>query len=162
MQIRGLLVAAGLLILLGGGIWWSNRAAKEKESKPAADASPKVLSVPEGDIRRMEIVRRGGEKTVIEKDASGGWKMTAPAPYPVDKLAVSSLVTAVANVSSDKVVEDKTADAGQYGLAQPALTLTMTLKDGTSVNIGSMEIFRVVGGRITEVWNCGYKQGVWG
>ena len=37
----------------------------------------------------------------------------------------------------------------------------MTLKDGTSVNIGSMEIFRVVGGRITEVWNCGYKQGVW-
>ena len=37
----------------------------------------------------------------------------------------------------------------------------MTLKDGTSVNIGSMEIFRVVDGRITEVWNCGYKQGVW-
>jgi hypothetical protein len=24
-----------------------------------------------------------------------------------------------------------------------------------------MEIFRVVDGRITEVWNCGYKQGVW-
>jgi hypothetical protein len=24
-----------------------------------------------------------------------------------------------------------------------------------------MEIFRVVAGRITEVWNCGYKQGVW-
>ena len=22
-------------------------------------------------------------------------------------------------------------------------------------------IFRVVDGRITEVWNCGYKQGVW-
>jgi predicted SnoaL-like aldol condensation-catalyzing enzyme len=37
----------------------------------------------------------------------------------------------------------------------------MTLKDGTEVDIGSMEIFRVVAGRITEVWNCGYKQGVW-
>ncbi len=37
----------------------------------------------------------------------------------------------------------------------------MTLKDGTRVDIGSMEIFRVVDGRITEVWNCGYKQGVW-
>jgi predicted SnoaL-like aldol condensation-catalyzing enzyme len=24
-----------------------------------------------------------------------------------------------------------------------------------------MEIFRVVDGKITEVWNCGYKQGVW-
>ena len=28
-------------------------------------------------------------------------------------------------------------------------------------DVGSMEIFRVVDGRITEVWNCGYKQGVW-
>ena len=38
---------------------------------------------------------------------------------------------------------------------------TMTLKDGTEICIGSAEIFRVVDGRITEVWNCGYKQGVW-
>jgi predicted SnoaL-like aldol condensation-catalyzing enzyme len=37
----------------------------------------------------------------------------------------------------------------------------MRLKDGTEVTVGSMEIFRVVDGRITEVWNCGYKQGEW-
>jgi predicted SnoaL-like aldol condensation-catalyzing enzyme len=37
----------------------------------------------------------------------------------------------------------------------------MELKDGRKTSVGSMEIFRVVGGRITEVWNCGYKQGVW-
>jgi predicted SnoaL-like aldol condensation-catalyzing enzyme len=38
---------------------------------------------------------------------------------------------------------------------------TMTTKDGTTVPIGSIEVFRVVDGRITEVWNCGYKQGIW-
>lgn len=37
----------------------------------------------------------------------------------------------------------------------------MTLKDGTEMSVGSMEIFRVVDGRITEVWNCAYKKGVW-
>ena len=37
----------------------------------------------------------------------------------------------------------------------------MTLTDGTQTTVGSMEIFRVVDGRIIEVWNCGYKQGVW-
>ena len=37
----------------------------------------------------------------------------------------------------------------------------MELKDGTKTSVGSMEVFRVVEGRITEVWNCGYKQGVW-
>ena len=38
---------------------------------------------------------------------------------------------------------------------------TMELKDGTKADVGSMETFRVVDGRITEVWNCGYKQGDW-
>jgi len=37
----------------------------------------------------------------------------------------------------------------------------MRLKDGTQVDVGSMEIFRVVDGRIVEVWNCGHKLGVW-
>ena len=37
----------------------------------------------------------------------------------------------------------------------------MTAKDGTKTTISSMEIFRVVDGRIIEVWNSGYKQGVW-
>jgi len=42
---------------------------------------------------------------------------------------------------------------------------TMTTKDGTETNtdtkVASIEVFRVVDGKITEVWNCGYKQGVW-
>lgn len=38
---------------------------------------------------------------------------------------------------------------------------TITTKDGTETNIASIEVFRVVGGKITEVWNCGYQQGVW-
>lgn len=38
---------------------------------------------------------------------------------------------------------------------------TITTKDGTETNIAGIEVFRVVGGKITEVWNCGYQQGVW-
>jgi predicted SnoaL-like aldol condensation-catalyzing enzyme len=38
---------------------------------------------------------------------------------------------------------------------------TMTNKDGSELPIASIEVFRVVDGRITEVWNCGYGQGVW-
>jgi predicted SnoaL-like aldol condensation-catalyzing enzyme len=38
---------------------------------------------------------------------------------------------------------------------------TMTSSDGAETTIASMEVFRVVNGRIAEVWNCGYKQGVW-
>jgi len=38
---------------------------------------------------------------------------------------------------------------------------TITTRDGAETNIASIEVFRVVDGKITEVWNCGYKQGVW-
>jgi predicted SnoaL-like aldol condensation-catalyzing enzyme len=38
---------------------------------------------------------------------------------------------------------------------------SMTTKDGTATSIASIEVFHVVAGKITEVWNCGYKQGVW-
>ena len=38
---------------------------------------------------------------------------------------------------------------------------TMSTGDGTQTNVASIEVFRVVDGKITEVWNCGYKQGVW-
>lgn len=38
---------------------------------------------------------------------------------------------------------------------------TMTTPDGTDTAIASIEVFRVVDGRITEVYNCGYKQGLW-
>jgi predicted SnoaL-like aldol condensation-catalyzing enzyme len=38
---------------------------------------------------------------------------------------------------------------------------TMTSKDGIETNVASIEVFHVIDGKITEVWNCGYKQGVW-
>ncbi|OBI00472.1 nuclear transport factor 2 family protein [Mycobacterium sp. E2733] len=38
---------------------------------------------------------------------------------------------------------------------------SMTTNDGAETNVASIEVFRVVGGKITEVWNCGYQQGVW-
>jgi predicted SnoaL-like aldol condensation-catalyzing enzyme len=34
-------------------------------------------------------------------------------------------------------------------------------KDGNEVKVASIEVFRVVNGQIVEVWNCGYKLGVW-
>jgi predicted SnoaL-like aldol condensation-catalyzing enzyme len=38
---------------------------------------------------------------------------------------------------------------------------TLTAQDGTENHVASIEVFRVVAGKITEVWNCGYKQEVW-
>ena len=131
MKIRGLLVALGLLVVLAGGIWYSNRKDKGKDATKA-DATPNVLTLKQADIARIELVHQGGETTVLERDASGGWKITAPVAYPVDSNAVSALVSSLSTVASEKVVDDKSTDAGQYGLTRPALAVTVLLKDGKS------------------------------
>jgi predicted SnoaL-like aldol condensation-catalyzing enzyme len=42
---------------------------------------------------------------------------------------------------------------------------SMTAEDRTEtkteIKIAGIEVFRVIAGEITEVWNCGYQQGVW-
>lgn len=50
----------------------------------------------------------------------------------------------------------------RHGVGEAVVYQSPTrLRDGLETTVGSMEIFRVVDGSITEVWNCGYEQGVW-
>jgi predicted SnoaL-like aldol condensation-catalyzing enzyme len=37
----------------------------------------------------------------------------------------------------------------------------VTTPDGVEAKIASIGVFRVVAGRITELWNCNYRPGVW-
>src|SRR5207253_2831099 len=46
--------------------------------------------------------------------------------------AAGQLVSSVASVTSDRVVEDKASDLTQYGLNAPSLEVAVTLKDGKS------------------------------
>lgn len=128
MKIRGLLVALGLLVVLVGGIWYSNHRGKDTTAK--TDATPNVLTLKEAEIVRIEVARLSGETTVLEKDGSGTWKITAPTAYPVDKDAVTSLLASVSTIASDKVVDEKPGDLSQYGLKPAALTVTVRTKDG--------------------------------
>ena len=130
MRLRGLLIAAAVLALLAGGVWWSNRARKAEEGKPRPDEPPKILSLAEDQIRRIEILKKDAEPTVLEKDQGGNWEMTAPRPLRVDRDAVSSLTSTLSSLNSDRLIEEKAGDPGPYGLHQPAVQVLVTLKDG--------------------------------
>jgi ribosomal protein L12E/L44/L45/RPP1/RPP2 len=130
MRIRGLLVAAAVLAVLAAGVWWSNRAKKAEEGKPRPDEPPKILSLAEDQIRRIEIRKKGVEPTVLEKNQAGNWEMTAPRPLRIDRDAVSSLTSTLSSLNSDRLIEEKAEDLAPYGLNQPAVEILVTLKDG--------------------------------
>jgi len=137
MGLRRLLIAVALLAVLGGLVYWANRAKKAEADKPSS-TTPKLLSIAEDQFQKIEIRPSSGEATVLEKDAAGKWEVTAPRKLPADQDAVSSLVSTLASLNSDKLVEEKTADGGPFGLTSPALRVLVTKKDGKAheVQIG--------------------------
>ncbi len=130
MQFRRLLVALAVLAALGGGIYWSNRAKKAEEGKPAKDAPPDILKIPEDQIQRLELRRTGAEPLLLQKSASGQWEMLSAPKWPVDQEAAGGIVNTLASLTSSRLVEEKTADLSQFGLASPSLDVTVGRKDG--------------------------------
>lgn len=134
MQVRGLLVAAVLLALLGGLVWWSNTAEKKKETKPDPNAPPKIAEIPADQIEQVEILK-GGQSTTLKRGADGKWELTAPKAFRADQDAAATLVGTFTSLSSDRLIEEKATDLTPFGLSQPSLTVVVTKKDGKTTRL---------------------------
>src|SRR4029077_11674489 len=53
-----------------------------------------------------------------------------PKPLAADQDSVSSLVTSLSSLTSDRLVEDKASDLSPYGLTAPSEQIRITRKDG--------------------------------
>jgi hypothetical protein len=147
MQGRGLTITAVVLAILAGLLWWSNREKAKEASKPAVDVNPRILALTQPDIQKIELKKRDGQDTVIQKNGSGKWEMTAPEAYGVDQEAAGSLVSSATTVASDRLVDDKPTDLKQFGLDNPAIEADITLKNGKTSKLLIGE--DVVGGSST-------------
>jgi hypothetical protein len=134
MRFRGLLIAAAVLLILAGGVIWSNRQKKAEESKPS-DTSPKIVSIPQDQVSQLTFKRKDAPETVLKRTAANKWEMVAPQNYPVDQDAVSGVVSALNPLTANQVVDDKPSNLAAFGLAQPAFELTVSGKDGKTRRI---------------------------
>jgi Domain of unknown function (DUF4340) len=130
MKNSGLIIAAVVLAALTGALYWSNRhPASDSTTKASLDTPPKILSLKQEDISKIEIKKKGGEELDLAKGDGGKWQITAPQPLGADQEAVGSLLSTVSSLNSDRLVDDKAADLSQYGLAAPSLEIDVTAKD---------------------------------
>lgn len=94
--------------------------------RPVADenAKKKVFSSEPDKVNQLQVKSSTGEVTTLRKDASSVWAITAPAPASADRNGVSDIVTSLANLEEDRVVEENASDLKSYGLASPRVDLT--------------------------------------
>lgn len=122
-----MLVLAALL----GALYWSNhhKASEDTSVKASPDAAPTILSLNQTEVTRLVIRRKDQPELDVARSDSGAWQITAPKPLAADKDAVTSVLSILCPLNSDRLVEEKAPDLSRYGLTEPALEVDITLKD---------------------------------
>jgi hypothetical protein len=129
MKIRGLLIATVVFAALAGVLYWSDHHKPSAEAaKPDADAAPSILKLDENSVTQLALKKKDAPPVLLTKSSSG-WKITAPKPLAADQATVSSMLSTISSLNSDRLVEDKGTDLERYGLASPAFELDVTEKD---------------------------------
>src|SRR5437016_9901027 len=136
MKNRGLLVAALVLAALLGLLYWSNRHPRSENANTGlpspTEPAPNILTLNEGDINKIELKKKGGDQIVIAKDSNGKWQITSPKSIGVDDAAISSMLSTLSSLNSERLVEEKATNVGQYGLAEPKLEVNVTDKNNAT------------------------------
>lgn len=130
MKNRGLLFAAAVLTALGGVLYWSNHHKPAETVQAAVDTPPKILSLNDSDVNRVELKKKDGAYLVLQKQ-DGKWQITSPQQLRADDSAVSGMISSLSSLSSDRLVEDKADNVAQFGLSSPALEVDVSGKNDT-------------------------------
>jgi hypothetical protein len=129
MKSKGLLTASVVLLALSGVIWWSNKKAATADKSPVeSTTSTKLVSVPADQFQEIEIKKGNGDIVRLQRNGSQ-WQIAAPELLHADPDAVSSMLSTLSSLSSDRTVEERAASLDQYGLIPPVIELSITDKN---------------------------------
>lgn len=132
MKIRGLLIATLVFAGLAGFLYWSDHHKPSAEAaKPDAEAAPSILKLDENSITTLELKKKDVPPILLTKSGSD-WKITEPKPLHADQATVSSMLSIISSLDSERLVEDKSSNLERYGLASPAFELDVIQKDNKS------------------------------
>jgi hypothetical protein len=74
-------------------------------------------------------VKQKGAPPVTLVRSGTQWQITAPSAFPADSSTVSGMLTSLAPLTSERVVEDRSSNLAQFGLSDPSVELDVTNKD---------------------------------
>src|SRR5229473_5955548 len=134
MKSKGLLTASIFLLVLSGVIWWSNKKAATADKAPVETTTVKLLNLPEDQIQDIEIKKRTGETIQLKRNDSK-WLIAGAESLRADPDAVSSMLSTISSLSSDRTVEEKASSLEPYGLAPATIELNVTDKNKKTAKV---------------------------
>jgi hypothetical protein len=136
MKMNSLLIAAIVLAALSGVLYWSNhRKPAESAVNVSADTPPKILTLAQADIAKVDIKKKSGDGVELAKNDAGKWQIVGAKPLRADQNEVSSMLSTLSSLSSERLIEEKAGNLADYGLAQPAVEVEVTEKDNKTQKV---------------------------
>lgn len=126
--MRGLRSLIVLLIVAAGLGWFTYREYR----KPAGDGEPKkekVFTVEADKIDEITVKAQAGSQTRLRKSGDKGWQIVEPVVAQTDSAEVSGLTTNLSTLEVQRVVDENPPDLKEYGLAEPAVTVSFKAGD---------------------------------
>jgi len=116
--MRGLRTTLALLLVLAGLLGYIYFIELKKPPAGEAEQKEKVFSVQADAIEHLEVKAASGDRTVLKK-ADGAWAIADPIAAKADEGEATSLVTNLASLEIQRVVDEQPGDLAQFGLATP-------------------------------------------
>lgn len=120
MQFRNTIIVLVLLLLIGGYIYFFQAGKPEEETQ-------KLFNIKPDEITKINLKYPSQEIELARTD--GTWKMLKPIQANADSAAVTTLTHEVADADVKRTVDENAPDLALYGLAKPAVTVTVSTKD---------------------------------
>jgi len=135
MKMRQLIAAAIVLAALTATLYWSNHRKPVDASANAAGATTKIISLKQDEISKLEIKKLNGDDVVLNRTGTDKWKIISPVSLYADQDPVSTILYTLSPLDNATLIEEKSGDLKAYGLADPAVTVSATTKDGKTETI---------------------------
>lgn len=120
-----LLVVVGLLV--GAYAFASTRKPAETEG-PDLPSVEKVFEIDKAKISEVTIVNKEEKFVFVKKDDA--WTLAFPENFKADTSKIDSVVSNLAYITADRVIEENAADLEQYGFGKP-LQISIKHEEGT-------------------------------
>lgn len=126
MKANPLLVAVFVLAALAGASYYTMKNPPADE-----DAKPQLVHVEEDQIVEVTVHKAGQDPITVVRGEDDKWKFGGGLDIPADDSSIGLMITNLASMDADRVVEDEVPDWTPYALVDDGeLSVDVKFKEG--------------------------------
>ncbi len=136
-----------MFVMIGACFWLIRYNDKKaaKESEESTEETETIANVDVDSIQTVYFKNESNEMTLVKAD-DGTWKNSEDELFPVNQTYAQNMVNAFTDLTSTRTITEGVDDLSNFGLDQPAISVTVTDKDGKKTSIALGGEAPVVGG----------------